>query len=84
MKAISKILILALLYVPSTAFGGEIIRIKKNKKQNRNRYTYSVTYHDAQSDSLKAKLMDRKYGSKTAKAERSEDGLQVKLIKIKR
>ena len=71
--------------MPTNAMGGEIIRIKKKKKENRNRYNYSVTYNDANSESLKAKMLARKYGGKhKATAERSEDGLQVKLIKIKR
>ena len=71
--------------MPTNAFGGEIIRIKKKKNNDRNRYTYTVKYHDAGSESLKAKIMARKYGGDTkATAERSEDGLQVKLIKVKR
>lgn len=69
--------------MPTNSFAGEIIRIKKKKDTNRDRYEYSVRYLDADSTSLKKKLMARKYGGNT-EAERSEDGLQVTLIKKNR
>lgn len=83
MKYIYRLLILSLLYIPTNAMGGEIIRIKKVKKQNRDRYEYNVTYLEAGSQSLKAKLLARKYGG-NVESERSEDGLQVRLIKQNR
>ena len=82
-RAISRLVILSLLYLPTNSFAGEIIRIKKKKDTNRDRYEYSVRYLDAGSKDLKAKLLARKYGGK-AKTERSEEGLKVTLIKANR